>query len=117
VMEVSPFHRSKMWPVDVVSLGGGPLGHPKIYINLVSSLLHSKTSDPTIIFEQDKPGPKPCGLVLLCFWGTVLKSPTCNTCLIDTGKTANLPCLADMLNHNRSGIRFEQDPHHGHGAH
>jgi hypothetical protein len=84
---------AKMRPVDVVSLGGGPLGHPKIYINLVSSLFHSEISNPTPIFvpEQDKPGPKPCGLVFLFFRVTVLKPPAYNAHLIDTGKTANLP--------------------------
>jgi hypothetical protein len=42
-------------------VGGGPLGHPKIFINLVS--LFRVWSGIILKFVQDKPGPQPCGYV------------------------------------------------------
>ncbi|CAE7231684.1 unnamed protein product [Rhizoctonia solani] len=40
--------------------GGGPLGHPKIFINLVSAFKLRFEYGPHRSL-QDKPGPRPCG--------------------------------------------------------
>jgi hypothetical protein len=55
-------------------LGGGPLGHPKIYINLVSTVATHQNicfsicfpSPPNLtlfLIGQDRPGPRACGCV------------------------------------------------------
>ena len=48
--------------VVVVPAGGGPLGHPKIFINLVclGIALLALDTEPT---SQDQPGSHPCGYV------------------------------------------------------
>ena len=48
--------------VVVVPVGGGPLGHPKIFINLVclGIALLALDTEPT---SQDQPGSHPCGYV------------------------------------------------------
>ena len=44
-------------------LGIGPLGHPKIFINLVRTPFcpSGRGADLSIFLGQDKPGPQPCG--------------------------------------------------------
>lgn len=42
-------------------LGGGPLGHPKIFINLVRRTLSHQYDCHADHHSQDKPGPRPCG--------------------------------------------------------
>jgi hypothetical protein len=47
----------------LLTLGIGPLGHPKIFINLVRTPFcpSGRGADLSIFLGQDKPGPQPCG--------------------------------------------------------
>ena len=47
-----------------IIVGGGPLGHPKIFINLVRPSAFVLQSW-VLIYMQDKPGPQPCGYVVI----------------------------------------------------
>jgi hypothetical protein len=46
----------------MLDTGGGPLGHPKVFINLVSGFM--LCIDPLLIRLQDQPGPRPCRYIL-----------------------------------------------------
>lgn len=47
--------------IERLFAGGGPLGHPKVYINLVRLSLSFLPFCSHILDPQDKPGPRPCG--------------------------------------------------------
>jgi NADH dehydrogenase (ubiquinone) Fe-S protein 6 len=110
------------WRIPLKSLtlfwvtGGGPLGHPKVFINLVCIL--PSTLIPVICLimrSQDKPGARPCGydsLVFLFvhrltlvqlseFLGIGMLYLLCLYCAV----MSDVSCLP-------SGLRFEQAPHH-----
>lgn len=47
----------------MIWVGGGPLGHPKIYINLVRGSCISWSCVVSLTCLKDQPGPRPCGYV------------------------------------------------------
>lgn len=75
---------SKVNNAMLVALGGGALGHPKVYINLVCILriLKLETSLTTMPHLKDKPGARPCGCDALAPIESALSYIPCTSLLL-----------------------------------